>query len=162
MALVGISSGVAAGHIRYGSDIARSLDGDPAGAESCRRGGSREIPLIWFGVAGSAFAAIKELGRARPLLNKSFGVLPRSARAKTLLGTLKELRRVHRIPTTRRPYQYENVSTESGWRCFTRPDRITGKRCATTRTTHWPTFDWDTFFISLAGWGRLARRSSAA
>lgn len=90
VALVGVSSGVAAGHIRYGNDLldrwtATQPALNPAAVEDQKR-----FRSIWFGVAGSAFAVIKELGRARPLLNKALGALPRSARAKTLLGTLKE------------------------------------------------------------------------
>lgn len=90
VALVGVSSAAAAGHIRYGSDLldrwtATQPALNPAAVED-----QKKFRSIWFGVAGSAFAAIKESGRARPLLNKSLGALPRSARAKTLLGTLKE------------------------------------------------------------------------
>lgn len=90
VALVGVSSGVAAGHIRYGTDLldrwtATQPALNPAAVED-----QKKLRSIWFGVAGSAFAAIKELGRARPLLTKALGALPRSARAKTLLGTLNE------------------------------------------------------------------------
>jgi len=90
VALVGISSGVAAGHIKYGSDLLDRWTAiqpalKPAAAED-----QKKFRSIWFGVAGSAFAAIKEIAFARPLLNKSLSALPRSARAKTLLGTLKE------------------------------------------------------------------------
>ena len=89
VALVGMSSGVAAVHIRYGSDLLdRWTAIQPALKPSVED--QKKFRSIWFGVAGSAFAAIKEVGFARPLLNKSLGALPRSARAKTLLGTLKE------------------------------------------------------------------------
>jgi tetratricopeptide (TPR) repeat protein len=86
VALVGVSSAVAAGHIRYGSDL---LDRWTA-TQPLLSNEPKQFRSIWLGVAGSAFAAVKDLGRARPLLNKSLAALPRSARATTLLGTLKE------------------------------------------------------------------------
>jgi len=90
VALVGISSGVAAGHIKYGSDLLDRWTAIQPALKPAAVEDQKKFRSIWFGVAGSAFAAIKEVGFARPLLNKSLGALPRSARAKTLLGTLKE------------------------------------------------------------------------
>lgn len=90
VALVGISSGVAAGHIRYGSDLLDRWTAIQPALKPAAVEDQKKFRSIWFGVAGSAFAAIKEIGFARPLLNKSFSALPRSARAKTLLGTLRE------------------------------------------------------------------------
>jgi tetratricopeptide (TPR) repeat protein len=90
VALVGMSSGVAAGHIRYGSDLLDRWTALQPALKPVAVEDQKKFRSIWFGVAGSAFAAIKELGYARPLLNKAAGAMPRSARAKTLLGTLKE------------------------------------------------------------------------
>jgi tetratricopeptide (TPR) repeat protein len=90
VALVGMSSGVAAGHIRYGSDLLDRWTALQPALKPAAVEDQKEFRSIWFGVAGSAFAAVKELRYARPLLNKSLGAMPRSARARTLLGTLKE------------------------------------------------------------------------
>ena len=90
VALVGVSSASAAGHIGYGVTLLDRWTATQPALNPAAVGDQKQFRSIWFGVAGSAFAAIKELGRARPLLNKSIAALPRSARAKTLLGTLKE------------------------------------------------------------------------
>jgi len=90
VALVGISSSTAAGHIRYGSDLVDRWTAMQPALKPVAVDDQKTFRSIWFGVAGSAFAAVKEIARARPLLNKSLAALPRSARAKTLLGTLKE------------------------------------------------------------------------
>ena len=90
MALVGISPAAAAGHIRYGSELIDRWTSmgprlSPAAGEEEKR-----FRALWFGVAGSAFAAVKDFGRARPISNKALGILPRSARTQTLIGTVKE------------------------------------------------------------------------
>jgi tetratricopeptide (TPR) repeat protein len=90
MALVGMSSGVAAGHINYGAALLDRWTATQPALKSAAVTDQQRFRSIWFGVAGSAFAAIKELGHARPLLNRALNAEPRSARAKTLLGTLKE------------------------------------------------------------------------
>lgn len=90
VALVGVSSAVAAGHIRYATDLLDRWTATQPALRSAALEDQKKFRSIWFGVAGSAFAAIKEIGRARPLLNKALSILPKSARAKTLIGTLKE------------------------------------------------------------------------
>ena len=103
------------------------------------------------------FAAVEDFGRARPILNKALGILPRSARTQTLIGTLKEFEASQFNPDDAPTISTANEPSGRGWFCFTRPNRITGKRCATTRTTRWPTFDWDVFFIWRANCEKLAR-----
>lgn len=94
VALVGLSSGAAAMHINYGSDL---LDRWTASQNAFGPGAGEDEKTFranWYGVAGSAFAAVKDTLRSRPLLTKALGIQPRSARALTLRGTLKELEAV--------------------------------------------------------------------
>ena len=91
VALVGLSSGAAAGHVKYGSEL---LDRWTASQIALGPGAGEEEKTFranWYGVAGSAFTAVKDIMRARPLLAKAIDIQPRSARAFTLRGTLKEL-----------------------------------------------------------------------
>lgn len=90
VALVGISPAAAAGHIRYGSDLLDRWTSMQPRLSVAAGGEEKRFRALWFGVAGSAFAAVKDIGRARPILNKALGILPRSARTQTLIGTLKE------------------------------------------------------------------------
>lgn len=91
VALAGISTASAAGHIRYGSEL---LDGWTATQLRLGRAAATDeqtFRSIWFGVAGSAFVAVKDFERAGPLLSKALAAWPASARALTLMGTAKEL-----------------------------------------------------------------------
>jgi tetratricopeptide (TPR) repeat protein len=90
VALVGISPGAAAGHFRFGSDL---LDHWTA-AQPLVKPGAGEAEKIframWFGVAGSAFLAVKDIFRATPFVNKASDIQPRSARARMLAGMIDE------------------------------------------------------------------------
>jgi tetratricopeptide (TPR) repeat protein len=90
VALVGISAPVAAGHIRYGSDLLDRWTATQPALKPAAVDDQKQFRSLWFGVAGSAFAAIKDTNRAGPLLGKALGAVPRSARVQTLMGTLRE------------------------------------------------------------------------
>jgi tetratricopeptide (TPR) repeat protein len=90
VALVGLSPGVAAGHFRYGSELleqwtaVRPIDGRRAGeAETFR--------AMWFGVAGSALLAVKDVFGAAPFVNKATDIQPLSARSRMLAGLVNEV-----------------------------------------------------------------------
>jgi tetratricopeptide (TPR) repeat protein len=91
VALAGLSNNVARGHFEFGSDLlarwtaSRPLFNAAAGQEEII------FRANWYGVAGSALLAVKDINYARPLLAKALGIQPRSARVLTLRGTLKEL-----------------------------------------------------------------------
>jgi tetratricopeptide (TPR) repeat protein len=90
VALVGVSASGAGGHISYGADLLDRWTATQPKFNLSAVDDQKQFRATWFAVAGSAFAAVKDIGRARPLLIKANGIVPRSARTQTLIGTLKE------------------------------------------------------------------------
>jgi tetratricopeptide (TPR) repeat protein len=90
VALMGMASGVAAGHFKYGSELLERWTATQPALTPSAVAAQKQFRGMWYGVAGSAFAAVKYLAQARPMLNRATAALPRSARARTLVGTLAE------------------------------------------------------------------------
>jgi tetratricopeptide (TPR) repeat protein len=90
VALAGVATAVAAGHINYGSGLLDRWTAARPMLKPKQGEDEKAFRSKWFGVAGSAFLAVKDFNRARPLLNKANAALPRSASVQTLLGTLQE------------------------------------------------------------------------
>jgi tetratricopeptide (TPR) repeat protein len=90
VALVGVSAAAAAGHIHYGSNLLDRWTGSQLKLRPKEGEDEKAFRSKWFGVAGSAFLAVKDFGRARPLLAKARGTFPRSASVQTLIGTIQE------------------------------------------------------------------------
>jgi tetratricopeptide (TPR) repeat protein len=86
VALAGVSSASAKQHLDLGGDLVEKVRTAPGSTVS-----TNEFRSIWYGVAGSAYAATKDLQRARPLLSKALDIEPRSARALTLFGIMHEV-----------------------------------------------------------------------
>jgi tetratricopeptide (TPR) repeat protein len=91
VAVVGLSSDAAAGHFNHGSALLDRWTNTRFLVRPAEGEDEKAIRATWYGVAGSAFAAVKDINRARPLLSKAQSIQPRSARAHALLATLKEL-----------------------------------------------------------------------
>jgi tetratricopeptide (TPR) repeat protein len=85
-----VSVGVAAGHIKYGSDLLDRWTATQPALNRTAVDDQKTFRSTWFSVAASAFAAVNDLGFARPLSSKAIGALPYSARAQTLSGVIKE------------------------------------------------------------------------
>ena len=86
VALAGVSSASAKRHLDLGGDLVEKVR-TPPGPKTA----ANEFKSMWYGVAGSAYAATKDLLRARPLLDKALDLEPRSPRALTLFGIMHEV-----------------------------------------------------------------------
>jgi len=90
VALVGVNASVAGGHVSYGNELLDRWTATQPRFSPSAVNDQKHFRGTWLAVAGSAFVAVKDSGRAKPLLNKALAAQPRSARTQTLLGTLKE------------------------------------------------------------------------
>ena len=98
-----------------------------AGTETCRRGGSKKIPFDLVRRCRERIRSHQGDRSRSSTVEQSASAPCRGPRArKPCSARSRSSRRLSTIPTMRRPYQYENAPTESGWRCFTRPNRIPG------------------------------------
>jgi tetratricopeptide (TPR) repeat protein len=91
VALAGISLGASAGHFKYGSDLLDRWTAVQPFVGAATGEAEKAFRAMWFGVAGSAFLAVRDIGRARPLVEKVSSIQPRSARTRTLSGMVHEL-----------------------------------------------------------------------
>jgi tetratricopeptide (TPR) repeat protein len=90
VALAGLSTRATELHFKYGQQLLDRFTSMQARLAGAAPREEQQFRATWYGVAGSAFLATRDLSRARPLLMKANGTGAKSARTQTMMGMLDE------------------------------------------------------------------------